>query len=253
MQICLEDDITRQPPLQARDDNPTLYEIQASRNDPQPVVPHMKNKRRFGEQIDDGVSGFSVAPSKPVFYKNKTAMRAPRGPKCPDQERYFYNAISRASKPYDKQGEDSYNANALTPAARELSKSSPNMKKMKTHYVGEIQRGVSGSNSDRSGFSFLPKRRDGEERTGTKESSADKSVFSQIQSVHHTADSDRLSETVKSRTIYDVTHPSRAVPLPPKVNPANSHGLGRTIYDVHHPGGARKSQRLAGKKAVVRS
>ncbi|KAG7441283.1 uncharacterized protein BT62DRAFT_548028 [Guyanagaster necrorhizus] len=77
MQTCLEDDITRQPPLEARDDNPALYEIQSSRNDPQPVVPHIKHKRRF-EQIDDGVSGFSVAPPKPVFYKNETAMRAPR-------------------------------------------------------------------------------------------------------------------------------------------------------------------------------
>ncbi|KAG7441284.1 uncharacterized protein BT62DRAFT_548033 [Guyanagaster necrorhizus] len=148
---------------------------------------------------------------------------------------------------------DSYNANALTPASRKLSKSSPNMKEMKTRYVGEIQCGVSGSNADGSDFSFLPKRRDGEERTGAKESSADKSVFPQIQSVHHTRDSDKPSETVKSRTIYDVTHPARAALLPPKVNPASLHGPGWTIYDVHHPGGTRKSRRLVGKKAAVRS
>ncbi|KAK0465745.1 hypothetical protein IW261DRAFT_1613316 [Armillaria novae-zelandiae] len=57
-----------------------------------------------------------------------------------------------------------------------------------------------------------------------------------------------------ARTIYDVTHPSRAPPPPPppKHNsslqvPAERHRGGRTIYDVQYPG-ARRSERLAGKK-----
>ncbi|PBK82617.1 hypothetical protein ARMGADRAFT_731168 [Armillaria gallica] len=58
------------------------------------------------------------------------------------------------------------------------------------------------------------------------------------------------SQSGLARTIYDVTHPSRA-PLP-KVKTGSSltpetHRPGRTIYDVQHPT-ARRSQRLAGKK-----
>ncbi|KAK0440870.1 uncharacterized protein EV420DRAFT_1129024 [Desarmillaria tabescens] len=87
-------------PLPPRDDNSGFDRIQVpsyTTFDPQSVSHN--NKRRFHEiddrncRVSDGSSELAAQP-KPVFYKNKTAMRAPPKPKL--QQQHYYSAVSGA-------------------------------------------------------------------------------------------------------------------------------------------------------------
>ncbi|PBK60583.1 hypothetical protein ARMSODRAFT_1009270 [Armillaria solidipes] len=268
-------------PLRPRDDNSGFNEIQPASNGfiyPQPV-PH-SNKRRFHE-IDDrdcqwsDISAELPDQPRPKFYRNKTAMRAP--PKPMLQQCHY---ISVYGTPLQPKGRDIYGKDGSLqcpytgcPRTFEIF---TQYDEMKAHFAQHANQRAETEIRSRhsyhielesvngSCFSFAPKKYTADQGDTLPKPVAKKQPSSRHKTSPdaHTVRTKRrvpssvAQETAKpsqrgvARTIYDVTHPSRA-PLP-KAKTSSSltpetHRPGRTIYDVQHPT-ARRSQRLAGKK-----
>ncbi|SJL17843.1 uncharacterized protein ARMOST_21407 [Armillaria ostoyae] len=267
-------------PLRPRDDNSGFNEIRTASDGliyPQPV-PH-SNKRHFDE-IDDrdcrlsSVSSGLADQPKPKFYRNKTAMRAPPKPKL--QQCHY---ISVYGTPLQPKGRDIYGKDGSLqcpytgcPRTFEIFTQYDEMKahfaqhanqRAETEIRSRHSYHIELENVNGSCFSFAPKKYiadqgDGLPKQAKKEPPWRHKTKPDARPVHtkRRGPSSVAQETAKpsqrgvARTIYDVTHPSRA-PLP-KVKTGSSltpetHRPGRTIYDVQHPT-ARRSQRLAGKK-----
>ncbi|KAK0205761.1 hypothetical protein DFS33DRAFT_530015 [Desarmillaria ectypa] len=254
-------------PLQPRDDNPSPHRAQASSIDAcdSHTVPH-NSKRRFGE-IDDhdcrvsGVSpGFAAHP-KPAFYKNKTAMRAPPKAKLPQ---HYYDAVSdtplqpKLANVYGNEGSIQCPYTGCSCTFDIFTQ----YDEMKTHYMEhanrkaeeDIQRDISYMELEKvngSYFSFAPKictngKGDALDPVANKQPSSRHTANPVSQSVHtkrrspssfaqKTVKHGKASQCPTSRTIYDVSHPSKAPrPSGSSLTP-QTHRHGRTIYDVQHP------------------
>ncbi|KAK0209705.1 hypothetical protein IW262DRAFT_506619 [Armillaria fumosa] len=242
------------------------------------------NKRRLDDIDDDRdcrvrvSSGMASDQPKPKFYKNKTAMRVPRAAHKPKREQWHFISVS-GTPLQPKESEDTYDSKEgflqcpYTSCPRSFDIYTQ-YDEMKAHYAqhanreAELEirsRHIGLENVNGSCFSFIPRK-----YTPVQSEGIPRSPPMKLRSPRHkpkpaaqpahtkprrpssaSQKPAKPSQRGVARTIYDVTHPSRAPP-PPKVKTKSSlapeaHKRGRTIYDVQHPT-ARRSERLARKK-----